>query len=928
MFRVQVEVDPSQALGAAKTVGAELGRTEAAGVKAGKNITDGFDKAAMAARRASAAFKSVADGIRAQALSSVSAALAGLTKQFEHEAAILRQLRGPMDDYKRDLEAINMLHKRGVISAREYGQAMAQARQGLGGGSVTSNIDNRTGKTIGAASGIGDKLSGIAAAAAPYAAGAYAGKQVLELADAHTSLVNRLDASTGAARRNNRETMTSAALYDRLHDVAQDTRTGIDATTTSYLGLSSATSKLGISQEQTIKMTETLNKLTARADSQQRDAGLRQLGQALSSGRLQGDEFKSISENLPELRDALAESLGVGVDKLREMSTEGKLTSKVLVEAFGKMGNAADEAFASSKATFGDRLTTLKNTATKYAPDFLAGATGGQLEDVARQQLAEMQAEVTRLKTQRAAYDKEHGVGGTNRSAGAFFGASMSVTVSTNDVAAALEKFNLAMAKFRSELALIQPATVIATQAVADYKAAFANARAEEDAARKILMTTLPGYTDTELVDRGQIPRSQAEQDKLRTEYARQRLETPGAAAGLDAEEALERTRLLIKQNDQALKDHTLTKQGHALASKQLRAQLLSLTDSTDYYKRVLDDIFQPQKDFAGSTAALNGMFREGVITLKQYNEEWRKLSETYDKSGFAKLFNDATIPTGFRPSDVLENGKMRSPTMDEYNAQRRDYDLSRHDRSANAALGELERDSVGDPVDASPNLERDLEDFNKATKAAEEYRIFLLELTSANAQWEAQQIQANDHVGQAWDAMVAKATDVAGALESTFTNAYQGIEDAVVSMAHAQEITWRSMKDLLSSYVDMMIAEMTRLMVRSAISGIAGAFMQSQTDSAVQSIATEGALGDLGETLFDPTWGGPTARTAQPTSPTIGPAATGGVSARQSSGQTVVVLRQDPDSLLPALDRSNGRRVVANIAYRDANPAKRPRYN
>lgn len=968
-FNVSVKVDPAQALGAAKSVGDALGKTEAAGVDAGKAIGDAFDKAsvkgqkaAAAARAAAAAFKSVADGIRSQALGAASSALAGLTRQLEHEASILRQLRGPMDDYKRDLEAINMLHKRGQINAREYAQAIAATRQGLGGGSVTSSIDNRTGKTAGAG-GMGDKLSGIAAAAAPYMAGAYAGKQVLDFADAHTVLANKLTASTGALSRANKQSMLSTELYDRLHDIAQGTRQAIDATTTSYLGLSSATSKLGISQEQTLRMTETINKLTANAGPEASAAGLRQLGQALSSGRLQGDEFKSLSENLPDLRDAIANALGVGIDKLREMSSEGKLTSKVLVEAFGKMGDSADLAFASTKATFSDRLTQAKNFATKYADDFIGGATGGgPLEKIVRQEVEEYQQ---RTAAANAAAESARKVGLEVQHMIDVFSGFNAVQVTS-----AVFNFNAALTDLKKSLINVE--AQVRTQ---EYRGTLELAKNRINVVDELQQRSIPGFSDARLSSMGMIPQAAITQEKIAADYDKKRLQTPGATEALNYEEKVKSLKASIgdlrseyangtigvesftvaNRNLQAqltsltgavdgvavaldydarvkalrtglanlkteYKDSGASADGFRHANKQLNDQLMSLTGGVNYWKKIWDDIKQPQVDFRGGVAALNSIMATGKITMAQYNEEFRKLSESYDKSGFAKLWNDVAMnPGGFRPSQVTgDDGKLRDPNMDEYNAQRRDYDLSRHDRAANAALGELERNAVGDPIDTSPDLESDYAEFPKNEAAAKEYQTFLLELQSTTAQWEAQQIQANDHVGNAWDAMAAKATDVAGAMESVFTSAYQGIEDALTSLITKQKLD-------MQSFVDMMLEQMARLAIRSAISGIAGAIGGGGGDPAT-------GLGDLGGLIFDPSWsGGSSARTAQPTSPTIGPAATGnGVSARTAGAPVTVVVNQDRDALLPALDRNNGRRTVANIALREAGPAlsRRPRYS
>ena len=67
----------------------------------------------------------------------------------------------------------------------------------------------------------------------------------------------------------------------------------------------------------------------------------RQLSQALGSGRLQGDEFRSMAENVPMLMKAIGDEMGVPIGKLKELASEGKITSDIIIRALKK---ASDEA--------------------------------------------------------------------------------------------------------------------------------------------------------------------------------------------------------------------------------------------------------------------------------------------------------------------------------------------------------------------------------------------------------------------------------------------------------------------------------------------------------------------------------------------------------------------------------------------------------
>jgi len=61
-----------------------------------------------------------------------------------------------------------------------------------------------------------------------------------------------------------------------------------------------------------------------------------QLSQALGSGRLQGDEFRSIAEQVPGILQLVSRELGVTVGELKQLGADGKITSDVLINALAK----------------------------------------------------------------------------------------------------------------------------------------------------------------------------------------------------------------------------------------------------------------------------------------------------------------------------------------------------------------------------------------------------------------------------------------------------------------------------------------------------------------------------------------------------------------------------------------------------------------
>jgi len=69
----------------------------------------------------------------------------------------------------------------------------------------------------------------------------------------------------------------------------------------------------------------------------------RQLAQALGSGRLQGDEFRSMAENVPMLMKSIADEMGVGVGELKKLASESKVTSDIIIRALKKAADDAGE---------------------------------------------------------------------------------------------------------------------------------------------------------------------------------------------------------------------------------------------------------------------------------------------------------------------------------------------------------------------------------------------------------------------------------------------------------------------------------------------------------------------------------------------------------------------------------------------------------
>ena len=76
--------------------------------------------------------------------------------------------------------------------------------------------------------------------------------------------------------------------------------------------------------------------ITSGTSAQAASGAFLQLSQALGSGVLQGDEFRSIAEQVPGILKLIADEMGVSVGALKKLGSEGKLTADILVNALAK----------------------------------------------------------------------------------------------------------------------------------------------------------------------------------------------------------------------------------------------------------------------------------------------------------------------------------------------------------------------------------------------------------------------------------------------------------------------------------------------------------------------------------------------------------------------------------------------------------------
>lgn len=204
------------------------------------------------------------------------------------------------------------------------------------------------------------------------AATVWGGKEIFSsLADSLDSIqrqqaqIARLAQTTGDAKD----------AFFALNQAASDVRSDSGAFISTYTNMATATEKLGLSQERTITATQGLvGALQLGGGSAEAvNAALYQMGQAFSSDRFGGDEFRSFMEAIGTMAPKVAEAFGTDVKGLREMSEKGKLTSETMIKAFEKLAASNIDLLKKQGWTWGQTMTVMKNDWQA----FLAKATIG-----------------------------------------------------------------------------------------------------------------------------------------------------------------------------------------------------------------------------------------------------------------------------------------------------------------------------------------------------------------------------------------------------------------------------------------------------------------------------------------------------------------------------------------------------------------------
>ena len=269
----------------------------------------------------------------------------------------LNALRGVVDDAG---EAIDGMGKEVDDLGGKLDKIDGKGRiPGIGGDAETAGK-----KVRGLNSSLGTLARRLGAVVAGYL-GFQAAKALSRQIDAYTELNNRIRLVADSERE-------LVGIRDQLFAISLRTRSSLSVNAQLYSRLAQASKDLGTSQADLLKVTEILNKqvLIGGSNASEARAGLIQFAQGIASGKLQGDELRSVLENLLGVQQGLIDgfkilreegtiAIDINRSNLRKLASEGVLTPELLLKALLAAADKTEERFEKVAVTIGGAFQNL-----------------------------------------------------------------------------------------------------------------------------------------------------------------------------------------------------------------------------------------------------------------------------------------------------------------------------------------------------------------------------------------------------------------------------------------------------------------------------------------------------------------------------------------------------------------------------------------
>ncbi|MBN6080081.1 tape measure protein [Aggregatibacter actinomycetemcomitans] len=274
------------------------------------------------------------------------------------------KVKADLDNAVRNFKSLQAEMQRTARAGNTVGQASRGGAQGLNAlGNSADQATGKLGKTRAGVESISKQLAVLKKQVVGLAALSRISIGLVGIANTSDEYKN-YQARINLVSASNRE---AKGTFKELMQIADDTGKLFNATAELYTRSYRALGDKANSAE-LLQFTKTIQQATvvSGANAQEASAAIIQLSQGLASGTLRGEEFNSVSEQMPIILEILQKSLGKTRGELRKMAEQGELTPQLIIGAMKEAKDEIQRQYDAMPHTIGRAINELSNAWLRF----------------------------------------------------------------------------------------------------------------------------------------------------------------------------------------------------------------------------------------------------------------------------------------------------------------------------------------------------------------------------------------------------------------------------------------------------------------------------------------------------------------------------------------------------------------------------------
>lgn len=283
---------------------------------------------------------------------------------LEREATILERIRGPIREYKADLDALDVMLRKGTLTQSEYSAEMDRLikKQGTMQGpkqDLSAPASQSTG--INLTSAVGAVAAGVAVVALT--------RQLESLVQGMFALSDASIQATNAAQKFVDAGHDVGTVMREQVDVAARMHASYDATIALYNKVREGSEGVALSHREQLQLTETLGQAVQLSNKPVEEAAalMSKFGFAMQTGTIQARELRSMMREVPAIAEIWRDKFHATNAELMDMSKQGTLTVQSLVTAIVDSSDRISAKFGNIKKTHAEMMQEFSDRAKVVA---------------------------------------------------------------------------------------------------------------------------------------------------------------------------------------------------------------------------------------------------------------------------------------------------------------------------------------------------------------------------------------------------------------------------------------------------------------------------------------------------------------------------------------------------------------------------------